>query len=606
MKFLIMKRGLQFVFFILLLNVSVAFSQPATLDASFGYNGFSTIGFSNTNTYLSACALQNNGKIITAGKTDSIYTITRFTSNGIIDSSFGLNGKVFYWPGTNNIGTCSIAVQADNKIVLGGSVTFQNFNIKFLLLRLNTNGKVDSTFGNNGVVITTPVGSTFSRIEKILIKPNGKIVVGGYAVNPSIQILTFSVAQYNTNGSIDSTFGNNGFANLIEATGHGHTMEFSNQIDILIGGDVDITGGSGYVNFGLMKVLNNGKVDSTFGKNGFVNADFADSIDGCTSIAVQNDNKIVLAGSVQIGAHYRNIGLIRYDATGKIDSSFGINGKVIFQSDSLGGTVIHILSNGKILLTLSKISTGNSVNFAMIELNANGTLNTSFGNNGILITPIPGSNGYANASIIQPDGKVIIAGGGMINSLSNFILARYNSVTLPLHLLTFTAHKQGITNLLQWQTAQEINVDHFIVERSLNGREFNKIGEVKAGLSNYSFSDNNLLKATNYYRLKMVDKDGVFTYSPIRSINNSGTFSVSIYPNPAKDNLQLQIESDKPTTLELQIISQDGKVLLSHNTTATAGSILRSINISALAKGSYFLKATSTENHENNVKFEKL
>lgn len=132
-------------------------------------------------------------------------------------------------------------------------------------------------------------------------------------------------------------------------------MEFSNQNYILIGGDVNITGGSGYVNFGLMKVLNNGKLDSTFGKNGFVNADFADSIDGCTSIAVQNDNKIVLAGSVQIGALYRNIVLIRYDATGKTDSSFGINGKVIFQSDSLGGTVIHILSNGKILLTLSKI-----------------------------------------------------------------------------------------------------------------------------------------------------------------------------------------------------------------------------------------------------------
>ena len=242
----------------------------------------------------------------------------------------------------------------------------------------------------------------------------------------------------------------------------------------------------------------------------------------------------------------------------------------------------------------------------MIELNANGTLNTSFGNNGILITPIPGSNGYANASIIQADGKVIIAGGGVINSFSNFILARYNSVTLPLHLLTFTAHKKGNINLLQWQTAQEINVDHFIVEKGFNGREYNTIGNVKAGQSNYSFTDNNPMKATNYYRLKMVDNDGQYTYSPIRSINNSGTFSITVYPNPAKDNLQLQIESDEQTALQLQINSQDGKLLLSHNSTATAGSILRSINISALAKGSYFLKATTGNKEEQIVKFEKL
>ena len=68
----------------------------------------------------------------------------------------------------------------------------------------------------------------------------------------------------------------------------------------------------------------------------------------------------------------------------------------------------------------------------------------------------------------------------------------------------------------------------------------------------------------------------------------------------------MQIDSDKQTALQLQIISQDGKVLLSHNTTATAGSILRSINISALAKGSYFLKATIADKDEQVVKFEKL
>ena len=136
-------------------------------------------------------------------------------------------------------------------------------------------------------------------------------------------------------------------------------------------------------------------------------------------------------------------------------------------------------------------------------------------------------------------------------------------------------------------------------------RDYSKIGTVKAGANNYSFTDKTPLKATDYYRLKMLDKDGQYTYSPIRMINNSGTFSINIYPNPAKDNLQIQIDSDRKTALQLQILSMDGKVILSNSVDAKEGSILLSINISALPKGSYFLKATTTDKDEQVVKFEK-
>ena len=176
----------------------------------------------------------------------------------------------------------------------------------------------------------------------------------------------------------------------------------------------------------------------------------------------------------------------------------------------------------------------------------------------------------------------------------------------PLKLISFTAKKEGKTNLLNWTSANEVNVDRFEVERSLDGRDFGMIGKIKAGLNNYSFRDNNPLKATNYYRLKMVDKDGQFAYSPVRMLNNSGSFFVSIYPNPAKDNLQVQVDSYKKTTLQIQVLSADGKVLLSNNTTTIEGSILRSINISSLQKGNYYLKATTAEKDEQVVKFEKL
>ncbi len=187
------------------------------------------------------------------------------------------------------------------------------------------------------------------------------------------------------------------------------------------------------------------------------------------------------------------------------------------------------------------------------------------------------------------------------------------TATLPLNLLEFTARAVDFTSVLKWKTANEINVDHFIVEKSANGREFTAIGTVKAnaapnGTGNYYFTDptRNEKQATVFYRLKMLDKDGQFTFSPIRVINNNSTFNITIYPNPTKDNLQVSISSNKKTTLQLQVLSLDGKMILSNSVNAVEGFILRSINISSLQKGNYLLKVSAADKEENVVRFEKI
>ena len=180
---------------------------------------------------------------------------------------------------------------------------------------------------------------------------------------------------------------------------------------------------------------------------------------------------------------------------------------------------------------------------------------------------------------------------------------------LPLKLLTFTAKKEGKTNRLQWSTANEVNVDHFEIERSGNGREYGRMQNVKCKMQNgssYNFTDNSPLTTHNYYRLKIVDKDGRFEYSPVRTINNSGNFYISVYPNPAKDKLQVQIESDKNTTLQVQVVAQDGKVLISQQWNVNEGTAIKILNVSALQSGSYFLKMTSGDKDQIVVKFEKL
>ena len=104
----------------------------------------------------------------------------------------------------------------------------------------------------------------------------------------------------------------------------------------------------------------------------------------------------------------------------------------------------------------------------------------------------------------------------------------------------------------------------------------------------------------------MLDKDGQFTYSPVRQLTiNHSPLTINIYPNPVHNKLQLQVESAKKTTLQLDIITQDEKVVLSSNMSATEGSMLRSINISALQSGTYFLRVISGEGEQSVVKFKK-
>ena len=169
---------------------------------------------------------------------------------------------------------------------------------------------------------------------------------------------------------------------------------------------------------------------------------------------------------------------------------------------------------------------------------------------------------------------------------------------------------RGKVNRLQWSTAKEVNVDRFEVERSRDGREFRTMDNGQLTMDNgkheYSFTDKLPLPAINYYRIKIIDRDGKFEYSPIRVVNNSGSFYVSIHPNPVKDRMQVEIAGEKKTTLQMQIISQDGKTLISQQWNVNEGTTMKPVNVSALQSGSYFLKLTGDKKEVSVVKFEKL
>ena len=180
------------------------------------------------------------------------------------------------------------------------------------------------------------------------------------------------------------------------------------------------------------------------------------------------------------------------------------------------------------------------------------------------------------------------------------------TVTLPVTLISFHAKRSGKQNEIEWSVAEEMTLAGYSVERSSNGSQFKTIGHVTASKSSrYNFTDVSPEKAINYYRLKMTDKDGKYKYSAVKSVNNSVTFDAGIYPNPVKNVVQVKINAEKKMDLQLRIISLDGKVLHTVKQSAAAGSTFKNINVTSLAKGSYFLMVLSAEG-QTAIKFEKL
>src|SRR5215471_11898927 len=183
-----------------------SFGQAGTLDSSFGVNGKLTISFTG-NDVCRSLAIQPDGKIIAAGYGNGYYELARFKINGTLDSSFGIYGKVTtdIVAGSYDRGT-AVAIQKDGKILLTG-YTYSDF----ATVRYYTDGSIDPTFGNNGVVVTDISGYSncdYDQADAITIQPTGKIIVAGnsaFGCNHD-----FILIRYNINGSTDSSFGNNG------------------------------------------------------------------------------------------------------------------------------------------------------------------------------------------------------------------------------------------------------------------------------------------------------------------------------------------------------------------------------------------------------------
>lgn len=394
---------------------AAAFTQSDELDSTFGVNGKATTTIGSSSTPY-ALAIQANDKIVVAGASfngdDFDFALTKYRANGTVDITFGTGGKVITDLGGDE--TARSVNLSGGKIVVAGTSSSG-----FCLIRYNLLGKVDSSFGDNGITITDFNGDG-GICYASAIQTNGKIVAVGTSAG------NFVIVRYNANGKIDKTFGTKGILIADPANG---SFNVARAVCLQTDGKIITAGNSGP--FGSRKFLvirsnTNGTLDSTFGTNGKTYTDFTNffGLDNLAfAVAINTVGKIYAAGQStgEETGNYDEFSIARYRTNGKLDKSFSDDGKVLTDFDGFDDVInaILLMPGGKIIA----VGTLYAPNLTgIVRYNINGSLDASFGNNGKLTTNYK----RPTTAVPQDDGKYLVAVD------DNFTVVRYKSEGAPL------------------------------------------------------------------------------------------------------------------------------------------------------------------------------
>ena len=402
-----------------LLSTTSVFAASGLLDPTFGTNGTAITDLGSDPRFGSDIALQPDGRIImlVPAQGGQMSTLMRYNSNGIVDTAFGISGKL-----TTNFGY-KVALQSDGKLVVGGSS-----NGGIAVARYNSNGtSLDNTFGTDGVTIISD-SSGFSRysVSDLAIESDGKIVVVGTESNQG-NFTNFLIARFNSDGTrygmqlLDKyNFPNNRYNGA-------SAVAIQSDGKIVVSGEMMDDDGKGQIS--LARLNRDGTLDtSTFGVNGKGTVTVAVACFQChgSSMVLQPDGKIVVIGTASDGNDLHNdLVAARFNSNGALDTTFGGTGIVItdFGANEFGKDV-HLQADGKIVV-VGTSSTPDADNLLIVRYNKDGSLDNTFGDGGKLIGNF-GDGSSSGAGIeIQTDGKIVVTG----SSNGSAFLARYVIVT---------------------------------------------------------------------------------------------------------------------------------------------------------------------------------
>ncbi|MCF6306600.1 MAG: T9SS type A sorting domain-containing protein [Flavobacteriaceae bacterium] len=389
-----------------------SFAQDGTLDLSFGNDGYVVTNITNNNDVIYQVKETINSNLLVIGNVDestnAVTVISKYLSNGEVDLSFGNDGIVYPSYNTAPFGKRELIVLPDNSFYVLGSE-----NEDFLIAKHLTNGDIDNTFGVNGITTTDFDADYF---QTAILQEDGKLLAIGRTddVTNYYQIM---MVRYLPNGDLDPTFGSNGIA-LYDTDG-----EFFRTRKILLQNDGKILlQQAEYSNTPkkliIYRFMPNGTIDNSFGDNGKVIVMGDTSLTG-GSMVLKPDGKIIAtASNIDIGLTK----IIQYLPDGTVDFTFADNGEKIINLANF--YTLEVFFQGNRLLIYGHISEFEGTTLALARFTENGNIDTTFGSNGYSYNPY-----FQNYNvIIQSDDKIVVAGSTYwYEGETDFVLARYKN-----------------------------------------------------------------------------------------------------------------------------------------------------------------------------------
>ncbi|MER7463030.1 calcium-binding protein [Streptomyces sp. NPDC097981] len=393
----------------------VARAAPGDLDPSFGTGGKVVTDLSAFDD-SQGMAVQSDGKVVTAGTSYAFegpgdFAVVRYNADGSPDTGFGTDGVAVTDVGGGNDEAGGVAVQPDGKILVAGRSDLPDGTRgRFVLVRYNADGSLDTGFGSGGTAVTDfdPAGS--SGADEVLVQADGRIVAAGFTR------AGFALARFDPDGSPDPSFGTAGRVTTAFAAGGGRVHDLALQDDgrIVAAGDAGYTSPQYASDFALARYNTDGSLDTGFGTGGQVTASFTPGEDAAQGVAVQPDGRIVATGYANL-----DFALVRYTANGTPDPAFGTGGRVTTSSGRAYDVALQ--PDGKILA-----GGGSNGDLAVFRYQPDGSLDPGFGAGGRVTTDF-GFDGWdeGRSVAVQADGRILASGvgGGDARVLARYLVA---------------------------------------------------------------------------------------------------------------------------------------------------------------------------------------
>ncbi|PKL15578.1 MAG: hypothetical protein CVV49_20685 [Spirochaetae bacterium HGW-Spirochaetae-5] len=404
-------------------------AQSVQIDTSFGLNGVTITNINNCNNILKAIIIQPDDKIIAAGSNNTNganedFIIVRYNKDGTLDASFGTGGYSTYEKSGTDDELVAVTLLPDGRIITCGyNRVPYSVDYKQMIVCYNSDGSINEDFGINGIINNVP-----GIIYDVKALADGNFLVCGYNLSGLGWNNAF-VAKYKPDGTLNTDFNNTGSRSFIMT---GYTTSncaysisiYSDKIFVAGKGQTELNGGT----VSIIKCLNmNGTDDTMFGAESLVIVDVRPGFDDYfNKIVVSSNNKIYVTSYRYVYPAHTNFNVMCYNLNGSIDTTFGTDGVLTASVSNYSDDPSDIIVlNDESLFTCGVGTTMTDYDFAFAKFSASGILDCDFDGDGKMLYQLSDKQDRCRALGVQSNGDIIAAGYSKNINNYDFAIMRF-------------------------------------------------------------------------------------------------------------------------------------------------------------------------------------